>query len=47
MNTQTNTVTKNPQKVGVRTLAKVGMLSAVAVVLMLFVISLPFVPVFL
>ena len=46
MNTQTNTVTKNPQKVGVRTLAKVGMLSAVAVVLMLFEIPLPFVPVF-
>lgn len=46
MNTQTNTVTKNPQKAGVRTLAKAGMLSAVAVVLMLFEIPLPFVPVF-
>ncbi|MDO4599930.1 MAG: ECF transporter S component [[Ruminococcus] gnavus] len=46
MNTQTNTVTKSTQKTGVRTLAKVGMLSAVAVVLMMFEIPLPFAPVF-
>lgn len=46
MNTQTNTVTKSTQKTGVRTLAKVGMLSAVAVILMMFEIPLPFAPVF-
>ncbi len=46
MNTQTNTVAKSTTKVGARTLAIVGMLSAVAVVLMAFEIPLPFAPVF-
>ena len=34
MSTQTNTAEKSTQKIGARTLALVGMLSAVAVVLM-------------
>lgn len=46
MSTQTNTVAKGTTKVGARTLAIVGMLSAVAVVLMAFEIPLPFAPVF-
>lgn len=46
MSTQTNTVAKSTTKVGARTLAIVGMLSAVAVVLMAFEIPLPFAPVF-
>ena len=46
MSTQTNTAEKSTQKIGARTLALVGMLSAVAVVLMTFDIPLPFAPTF-
>lgn len=46
MSTQTNTAEKSTQKIGARTLALVGMLSAVAGVLMTFDIPLPFAPTF-
>ena len=46
MSTQTNTAEKSTQKIGARTLALVGMLSAVAVVLMTFDFPLPFAPTF-
>ncbi len=46
MSTQTNAAMKNESRVGVRTMVKIGMLSAVAVVLMAFEIPLPFAPAF-
>ena len=46
MSTQSNVVVGNESKMGVKTLAKTGMLAAVAVVLMLFEIPLPFAPAF-
>lgn len=46
MSTQSNVVTGNTSKVGVRNLVKIGMLSAVAVILMVFEIPLPFAPAF-
>lgn len=46
MSTQTNTVTRTQARVGVRTTVRVGMLAAIAVVLMLFEIPLPFAPSF-
>lgn len=46
MSTQTNVVSKNQSKIGVRTITQIGMLSAIAVVLMLFEIPLPFAPAF-
>ncbi len=46
MSTQTNTVTQKQTQVQIRTIVKVGMLAAIAVVLMLFEIPLPFAPSF-
>ncbi len=46
MSTQTNTVSKSQSKVGIKTIAQIGMLSAIAVILMLFEIPLPFAPSF-
>ena len=46
MSTQTNAAVRNEQRVGIRTMVQVGMLSAIATVLMLFEIPLPFAPSF-
>lgn len=46
MTTQTNTVTRRDSKMGVRALVQIGMLAAVATILMLFEIPLPFAPSF-
>lgn len=48
MSTQTNAAVRNEQKqrVGIRTMVQVGMLAAIAIVLMLFEIPLPFAPSF-
>lgn len=48
MSTQTNAAVRNEQKqrVGIRTMVQVGMLAAIATVLMLFEIPLPFAPSF-
>lgn len=46
MSTETNTVTRTSSKIRIRTMAQIGMLSAIAVVLMLFEIPLPFAPSF-
>ena len=48
MSTQTNAAVRNEQKqrLGIRTMVQVGMLSAIATVLMLFEIPLPFAPSF-
>ena len=46
MSTQTNTVTQKQTQVQIRTIVRVGMLAAIAVVLMLFEIPLPFAPSF-
>ena len=47
MSTGSNVATaEKTQKVGVRTLVQIGMLAAIAVVLMLFEIPLPFAPSF-
>ena len=48
MSTQTNATVRNEQKqrIGIRTMVQVGMLSAIATVLMLFEIPLPFAPSF-
>lgn len=46
MSTETNTVTRTQSKIGIKTMAQIGMLSAIAVVLMLFEIPLPFAPSF-
>ena len=48
MSTQTNAAVRNEQKqrIGIRTMVQVGMLSAIATVLMLFEIPLPFAPSF-
>lgn len=46
MTTETKTAVSSQQKLGVKVLVKIGMLSAVAVVLMLFEIPLPFAPSF-
>ena len=46
MTTQTNTVTRRDSKLGVRALVQIGMLAAVATILMLFEIPLPFAPSF-
>ena len=43
MSTQTNAAVRNEQRVGIRTMVQVGMLSAIATVLMLFEIPLPFI----
>ena len=42
MNTESNVVQKSQSKIGIRTIAQIGMLSAIATVLMLFEIPLPF-----
>ena len=46
MNTESNVVPKSQSKIGIRTIAQIGMLSAIATVLMLFEIPLPFAPAF-
>lgn len=46
MSTQTNVAVRKESKVDVRTIVQIGMLSAIAVVLMLFEIPLPFAPSF-
>lgn len=46
MSTETKTITRSEAKFGVKTLAKIGMLSAAAIILMLFEIPLPFAPSF-
>lgn len=46
MSTQSNTATKTQTRINVRTTVKVGMLAAIAVVLMMFEIPLPFAPSF-
>ncbi len=46
MSTETNVAVGRESKVGVRFIVQVGMLSAIAVVLMLFEIPLPFAPAF-
>lgn len=46
MNTQTNVIRKPQPKISVRTIAQISMLSAIATVLMLFEIPLPFAPSF-
>ena len=46
MSTQSNTVTRTQARISVRTTVKIGMLAAISVVLMLFVIPLPFAPSF-
>lgn len=46
MSTETNVVSRTQPKIGIRTIAQISMLSAIATVLMLFEIPLPFAPVF-
>lgn len=46
MSTQTNVITEKESKIGVRTIVQIGMLSAIAIVLMLFEVPLPFAPSF-
>lgn len=46
MSTETKTINQTESKLGVKALVKIGMLAAVAVVLMLFEIPLPFAPSF-
>ncbi len=46
MSTNSNVVSQNGSKIGIRTIAQIGMLSAVATVFMLFEIPLPFAPSF-
>ena len=46
MSTQTNFMTTSKNKIGVQAIAQIGMLSAIAAVLMLFEIPLPFAPSF-
>lgn len=46
MSTETNVVSRTQSKIGIRTIAQVSMLSAIATVLMLFEIPLPFAPAF-
>ena len=46
MSTETHVVSKSQPKMGIRTVVQIGMLSAIAIVLMLFEIPLPFVPAF-
>ena len=46
MNTQANVMPQNKKKMGVQAITQIGMLSAIATVLMLFEIPLPFAPSF-
>lgn len=46
MSTKTNVAVTNSSRIGVRTIVQIGMLSAIAIVLMLFEIPLPFAPSF-
>lgn len=46
MSTETHVVSKSQPKMGIRTVVQIGMLSAIAIVLMLFEIPLPFAPAF-
>ncbi|CUX44914.1 ECF transporter S component [Clostridium sp. C105KSO13] len=46
MSTETNVVQRQHPRLGIRTIAKISMLSAIATVLMLFEIPLPFAPAF-
>ena len=47
MSTETKTVARTQPKIGVKALVKIGMLAAVAVMLMFFEIPLPFAPDFM
>lgn len=46
MSTETNVVSRTQSRSKIRTIAQIGMLSAIAVILMLFEIPLPFAPAF-
>ena len=46
MSTETKTAVQTEPKLGVKAIVKIGMLAAIAVVLMLFEIPLPFAPSF-
>lgn len=46
MSTETNVVSRTQPRIGIRTIAQISMLSAIATVLMLFEIPLPFAPAF-
>ena len=46
MSTQTNVAARKESKTDIRTIVQIGMLSAIAIVLMLFEIPLPFAPSF-
>lgn len=46
MSTETKTLTNQESKIGVKAIVKIGMLGAIAIVLMLFEIPLPFAPSF-
>lgn len=46
MSTESNVVSRTQPKIGIRTIAQISMLSAIATVLMLFEIPLPFAPAF-
>ena len=46
MSTETKTVARPEPRLGVKAIVKIGMLAAVAVILMLFEIPLPFAPSF-
>lgn len=46
MSTETNVVSRTQPKIGIRTIAQISMLSAIATVLMLFEVPLPFAPPF-
>ncbi len=46
MSTNSNVVSRTGSKIGIRTIAQIGMLSAIATLLMLFEIPLPFAPSF-
>ena len=46
MSTQSNVAVRKESRIDIRTLVQIGMLSAIAVILMLFEIPLPFAPSF-
>ena len=46
MSTQTNVAVRKESKTDIRMIVQIGMLSAIAIVLMLFEIPLPFAPSF-
>lgn len=46
MSTQSNVAVRKESRIDIRTLVQIGMLSAIAIILMLFEIPLPFAPSF-